>query len=1400
MKRSIKFAPLTLALLFAASAHAQGLPNVDKYATAPAALSPAASYAPVARGFASSWDTQRGVPTFFWADPSAPNVAANGLATAGPEALARAYVEEVAGLYQLTPAALAAMELRGVRDTGRGGIIVVFGQRVDGIEVHRMQMKVLLDRSGQLVAIGGNLFGGATPKAKGTKQAFSAGPAAAIAKAVEDAYGVSVSPSDVLDLKTEKADYHYYNLAQTPSVKAKDLAFATPARAKKVFYAMPGHLVPAYYLEVDAGDTTTTTSEMFGYVISAKTGEILLRESLSQDASFKYRVWSDAAAPYTPAAGPQADYCPNPTGLPDGNVPAFVAPILTTMDGFNSAPGGGFDPWLDGAATTTSGNNVFAYADIVTPDGYQAGSDVTASVTAPGEFDRVYDVTKAPNVSSDQRMAAVTQLFYITNWLHDYWYDSGFNEAAGNAQASNLGRGGVEGDVLHAEGQDYGGMNNANMNTPADGASPRMQMYLWNGYSNSSVTVTPGGALQHQDAAFGQLNFDITADVVLASDSTGTDPNDLCSAVTNNIAGKIALVNRGTCTFASKATRAQQAGAIGVIIANNSPSGLPGMGADANFPNVTIPATGIGQADGNAIKAALLQGAVSAHLTRINGVTVDGTIDGDTVAHEWGHYLHHRNTDCGSTQCGGQSEGWADFDAMMMKVHEGDNVSSGTFALSIYATTSFPNNGYFGIRRFPYTRDMSKNGLTFKHITNGVPMPPGPIGSGGATNFEVHNVGEVWCTMLFQGYSSLLISGGHTFVDTKRRMADYVVQGMQLAPANPTFTEQRDGILAAAAAADPSDFLLLAQGFADRGAGTCAVSPARASTDGSGVVEDFTVSSLPALDTLTVDDSVSTCDGDGFLDTQETGLLHLKVRNAGAKILAGTMASVASSIPGISFPKGNSVAVPDIAPFQTANVTVQVAIDNSLNAITDADFTVTLDNAAACNPSVQDTRTIRVNLDDTANASTTETVDTDSSPWTHWGAPTYENLADVVWTRDREMNGNFRFYGQDFPAHSDTALVTPDLVVDANANFVVTFKHAFDFEAAPQAAGQPDTLWDGGLIEYTADGGMTWTDVKTLLDPGYNGVIANVAGADNPLKDRPAYTKQNTSWPATDTVTLDFGNQLANKTVKLRFRIGTDAGGGLPDYQGWYIDDIDVQGVTNKPFHLVTADAPGCNLAPVASAGADLVVNEGTVVQLDASGSSDPDGDTITYAWSQTKGPGVTLSDAAIVNPTFTAPMVDADTPLAFQVEVSDPLHKSTASVNVLVKDVPVMGTGGMAGAGGSSSSSGGMAGAGGGGMAGAGGSSSSSGGMAGAGGGMAGSGGTGGSTGTTTTTTSMGGSTGTTTTTGTNSGTGGGTQPSGGCGCETAGNGTPANASLVFALGGLAAVMMRRRRRARSA
>jgi PA domain len=108
----------------------------------------------------------------------------------------------------------------------------------------------------------------------------------------------------------------------------------------------------------------------------------------------------------------------------------------------------------------------------------------------------------------------------------------------------------------------------------------------------------------------------VTGDVVLAVDgSTAPAPTgtltDACQPLTNGpaMAGHIALVDRGTCTFVVKAANAQAAGAIAVLVANNV-AGDPPPGLGGVDPTITIPSALITLAAGNAIKAQLALPAV----------------------------------------------------------------------------------------------------------------------------------------------------------------------------------------------------------------------------------------------------------------------------------------------------------------------------------------------------------------------------------------------------------------------------------------------------------------------------------------------------------------------------------------------------------------------------------------------------------------------------------------------------------------------------------------------------------------------------------------------------------------------------------------------------------------------
>ena len=117
----------------------------------------------------------------------------------------------------------------------------------------------------------------------------------------------------------------------------------------------------------------------------------------------------------------------------------------------------------------------------------------------------------------------------------------------------------------------------------------------------------------------------VTADVVLVNDGAGTSTSDACEQPFVNaadVAGKWALLDRGTCTFVVKAQAAQAAGAIGVIVCNNA-AGLPPNPMGGSDPTIVIPVVGISQADANTIKANLATGVnvtVKIHPTALAGV------------------------------------------------------------------------------------------------------------------------------------------------------------------------------------------------------------------------------------------------------------------------------------------------------------------------------------------------------------------------------------------------------------------------------------------------------------------------------------------------------------------------------------------------------------------------------------------------------------------------------------------------------------------------------------------------------------------------------------------------------------------------------------------------------------
>lgn len=176
------------------------------------------------------------------------------------------------------------------------------------------------------------------------------------------------------------------------------------------------------------------------------------------------------------------------------------------IDPWTSAPGNatslkwhsdGTNDW-----TYTRGNNVWAYHD---RNNNNAGSvDRSAQSTTtpdPLTFDFTPDFAVAPTQTTPvpNQQFNITNLFYWNNIIHDVLYQYGFDEVSGNFQVNNQGRGGLGNDYVRAEAQDGSGTNNANFSTPADGALPRMQMYLWSGNPQKDGDVD-NGIITHEFA------------------------------------------------------------------------------------------------------------------------------------------------------------------------------------------------------------------------------------------------------------------------------------------------------------------------------------------------------------------------------------------------------------------------------------------------------------------------------------------------------------------------------------------------------------------------------------------------------------------------------------------------------------------------------------------------------------------------------------------------------------------------------------------------------------------------------------------------------------------------------------------------------------------------------------
>ncbi len=281
-----------------------------------------------------------------------------------------------------------------------------------------------------------------------------------------------------------------------------------------------------------------------------------------------------------------------------------------------------------------------------------------------------------------------------------------------------------------------------------------------------------------------------------------------------NPAGKIALIDRGVCTFVAKVKKAQDNGALSVIVANNVAGPPFGMGgAD---PTIAIPSVMISDTDGNLFRANVPFNATISDGTG-GAPDRDSDLDNGVIAHEYGHGISNRLTGGPATvaclnNAEQMGEGWSDWFALVLTTHPSDTLTTPR-GVGTYVIFEPPDG--VGIRPTQYTTDMTVNPSTYAFVADVVNIS------------QPHGIGYVWNTMLGEMYWNLVDRYGYNanIYDSwstggNNLAIQLVMDGLKLQVCRPGFVDGRDAILAAdVALTGGTNKCEIWRGFAKRGLG-----------------------------------------------------------------------------------------------------------------------------------------------------------------------------------------------------------------------------------------------------------------------------------------------------------------------------------------------------------------------------------------------------------------------------------------------------------------------------------------------------------------------------------------------------------------------------------------------------
>ena len=387
-------------------------------------------------------------------NPTGNITSAQGLRTLSDlEGTARSFLSSNSDLLGLVETDLDAMQLTDTVTSISGVTHYYYTQTYRDIPVYNAQLQMHVTKQGEISLINNDFIPDLANKIKSIAPNVSA-TTAIYSAATELGIDTSLLPT----LEKKLNDNRETALFQPSQIAPNGLT------SKLVFIQMSASDVALawnFQFQMDSGWPDIT--------VNAETGELITSFDMMKDAAYKvYGAPIESPIhtfPLPPEDARTLEIDPeDPIASPDG--------------------------WLSNSNGVMLGNNVHACAD----SNNNNVCDTPEPVCTAGVCDFSINLTSAPSAS---KSAAIANLFYWNNYIHDVQYQYGFDEVGGNFQEDNFGRGGSGSDSVNADAQDSGNCN-ANFSTPTDGSNPRMQMYICDEDNPSRDGDFDNGVITHE--------------------------------------------------------------------------------------------------------------------------------------------------------------------------------------------------------------------------------------------------------------------------------------------------------------------------------------------------------------------------------------------------------------------------------------------------------------------------------------------------------------------------------------------------------------------------------------------------------------------------------------------------------------------------------------------------------------------------------------------------------------------------------------------------------------------------------------------------------------------------------------------------------------------------------------